>query len=91
MSGRKIALLGDKSDHDGTVVSHNQDGRFKVNGIEVTVEGATHDCPRPGHGKTSISAVTIKSYCNGKLILTEQAVAGCGAKLTPPDRGVYVE
>ena len=39
MSGRRIALLGDSSNHGGTVVSHNQDGRFKVNGIEVAVEG----------------------------------------------------
>jgi len=89
--GKKVVLLGDSSDHGGTVVSHNQDGRFKVKGIEVAVEGASHSCPIPGHGVTSISAVTIKSYCNGKLILTEQAVAGCGARLTPPDRKVYIE
>jgi len=91
MSGKRIALLGDSSDHGGTVISHNQDGRFKVNGIEVAVEGAMHSCAHPEHGVTSISAVTVKSYCNGKLILTEQAVAGCGARLTPPDRKIYIE
>jgi uncharacterized Zn-binding protein involved in type VI secretion len=61
------------------------------NGTEVAVEGASHRCPIIGHGTTTITAVTTKSYHNGKLILTEDAVAGCGARLVPPDRSVYVE
>jgi len=88
---RKVACLGDGSDHGGEVITSNQDGRFKVNHIEVAVEGAQHSCPILEHGTTSISAVTTKSYCNGKLILTKDAFAGCEAKLTPLDRNVNVE
>lgn len=88
---KKIALKGDGSDHGGSVTTSNQDGTFKVGGVEVAVEGAQHSCPIYGHGVTSITAVTTKSYQNGKLILTEKAVAGCGAEITPVDRSVYVE
>lgn len=89
--GRRIALLGDLSSHGGTIVTHNQDGTLKVGGIEVAVEGAQHQCPISEHGTTPISAVTTRSYHNGKLILTWGAVAGCGAVIIPPDRNVYVE
>lgn len=89
--GKKIALKNDSSDHGGTVITSNQDGTLKVGGGEVAVEGAQHSCPIVGHGTTSITAITTKSYHNGKLILTEEAVAGCGAKLSPPDRKVTVE
>lgn len=60
-------------------------------GLLPAVEGALHSCPVPGHGVTPIRAVTVKSYHNGKLILTVSAVAGCGAQILPPDRRVYVE
>jgi len=89
--GKRIALLGDRSSHQGTIITTNQDGRFKVSGNEVAVNGALHSCPLPGHGITQITAVTVISFCNGKLILTKGAVAGCGAVISPPDRNVYVE
>lgn len=88
---KRVALLGDGSSHGGTIITSNQDGKFKVNGVEVAVEGAQHSCPLPGHGGTSVTAVTVKSYCNGKLILTDGAIANCGAILIPEDRKVYVE
>jgi len=88
---KKIALLGDSSSHGGSIISSNQDGTFKVGGVEVAINGAQHYCPITNHGTTSITAVTIKSFHNGKLILTEGAVAGCGAVISPPDRNVYVE
>jgi len=89
--GKKIALLGDPSNHGGSIITSGQDGTYKVGGVEIAVEGATHSCPVTGHGITSISAITTKSYHNGKLLLTENAVAGCGALITPLDRKVYVE
>lgn len=89
--GKKVVLVGDSSNHGGVVITSNQDGTLKVGGSEVAVEGAQHSCPIEGHGTTSISAVTNKSYQNGKLILTEGAVAGCGAVISPSDRKVYVE
>jgi len=89
--GGSIALLGDNSNHGGTIITSNQDGKFIVAGAEVAVNGALHSCPIPGHGVTGITAKVTKSYCNGKLILTAGAVSGCGAVLEPPDRGIYVE
>lgn len=59
--------------------------------IPVCVEGCSHTCPIIGHGTTSVTAITIKSFHNGKLIVTYGAIAGCGAKITPSDRKVYVE
>ena len=89
--GKRVACIGDSSDHGGTITSHNQDGLLKVSGVVLAVEGASHSCPIDGHGTTTISAITLKSYHNGKLILTTGAVAGCGAAMVPPDRKLYVE
>jgi len=86
-----VACLGDGSSHGGTLVSTNQDGRYKLKGIVVCANGCSHSCPIPGHGTTSVSAVTTKSYVNGKLIVTSGAVAGCGAVITPPNRQHNVE
>jgi uncharacterized Zn-binding protein involved in type VI secretion len=88
---KRIALLGDPSNHGGTIISSNQDGKFVVEGVVVAANGALHSCPLEGHGTTPITAVTTRSYVNGKLILTENAVAGCGALIQPPNRGVSVE
>ena len=88
---KKIAVLGDGSSHGGTLVSHNTDGTFKVGGVVVCANGCLHSCPIPYHGVTAVTAVTTKSYVNGKLVITENAVAGCGALITPADRKVVVE
>jgi uncharacterized Zn-binding protein involved in type VI secretion len=88
---KNIALLGDSSDHGGSLVSTNTDNTFDVGGIQVCANGCDHSCPIPGHGTTQVSAVTVKSYINGKLIITTNAVAGCGATITPPNRNVFVE
>ena len=66
-------------------------GSGTYGGALPAVEGAQHSCPIEGHGTTTITAITTKSYHNGKLILTENAVAGCGAIITPADRKVNVE
>jgi uncharacterized Zn-binding protein involved in type VI secretion len=89
--GGKIALLGDPSSHGGVIITTNQDGTFKTAGIAVAVDGALHSCPIAGHGVTPIRAVTTKSFHNGKLIVTENAIAGCGALIQPADRKVEVE
>ena len=66
-------------------------GSGSFGGAIPAVEGAMHSCPIPEHGITAIKAVTTKSYKNGKLILTTNAFAGCGALILPSDRKVYVE
>jgi uncharacterized Zn-binding protein involved in type VI secretion len=90
-TGGVVAVLGDLSSHGGTIVTTNQDGTFKLAGIDIAVEGAFHSCPLSGHGVTPITAVTAKSFHNGKLIVTEGAVAGCGAIIQPIDRKFEVE
>lgn len=117
---KRIAVLGDTSDHGGTIITTNQDGTLIVTvgggfapplsvggmfgsfmwgellgggaqavGLLPAVENALHSCPI--HGVTPITAVTVKSFHNSRLILTINAIAGCGARILPPDRRVYVE
>ena len=87
----RVVCLGDSSSHNGTVTSTDDDNSFFAAGVKIAVQGAQHNCPIPGHGNTAITAITTKSYYNGKLILTYGATAGCGAVIEPPDRKFYIE
>lgn len=89
--GKKIAVLGDTSDHGGELITTNTDGSVTVDGIPVCVEGCIHRCAIGGHGDTAVTAVTVKSRVNGLLVVTEFAQAGCGALIQPVGRGVEVE
>lgn len=91
MATKRVACVNDPSSHGGYLSNSNTDGSFKVMGEVVCVQGASHVCPISGHGTTLVSAIAIKSYCNGKLTLTEGAVAGCGAVIQPIARGFLVE
>ena len=85
----------------GQIVDSGQDGTVVVSGGEVTVAGGLFQCNQNGHGTTQmvhgqllhgispIISVITRSYVNGKLIVTEGAVAGCGAVMLPPSRGVF--
>jgi len=88
---KRIACIGDPSDHGGTLTSSEQDGRLVIAGVNACANGCNHSCPITGHGVTSVTAATTRTYVNNKLIITEGAVAGCGAHMTPPDRKVYAE
>jgi len=85
---RKVACLGDSSSHSGTIITTGQDGTVMAGGSIIAVAGALHDCPRDGHGTTIITPIIKKTFINGKLVITEGAVAGCGAKIAPPNRNV---
>lgn len=89
--GLFVALLGDPSSHGGSITTSGQDGKCTVKGTAVAVNGGQHSCPIPGHGVTSITAITTKSKINSKLIATYGATAGCGALILPPNRKVTVE
>lgn len=89
--GKRVAIIGDTSDHGGTITNSNQDGTVKYAGIDICVEGCQHDCPIIGHGTTDVLAITTKSYINGKLIITEDAVAGCGAKIIASSGTLEIE
>lgn len=90
-NNRRIACLGDSSNHGGSIITTNTDGTVRASGTAVAVHGALHSCPIPNHGVTLISSIIIKTYANSKLVLTKDALAGCGAKITPQNRQVYVE
>lgn len=91
-AGLYIACLGDPSSHGGILITTNTDNTVLAGGIAVCVNGCMHSCPIPYHGVTPVTAITIKSFINGKLIITYGAIAGCGALITPPSsRKVTVE
>ena len=85
---RTVACLGDSSSHSGTIITSGQDGTVSAGGSAIAVQGALHDCPRDGHGITTITPIITKTFINGKLIITEGARAGCGAVITPINRNV---
>jgi uncharacterized Zn-binding protein involved in type VI secretion len=86
-----VACLGDGSNHGGTLVTSNQDGKYKVAGLVVCADQCQHSCPVAGHGTTVVTAATRKTRVNGRLVITTNATAACGAVIQPPDRGVYIE
>jgi uncharacterized Zn-binding protein involved in type VI secretion len=86
MAIKDIACLGDPSTHGGTINLSGQSGFKKAGGVPIAVAGATHSCPIPGHGVTPITPITIKTFIEGKLIITAGATAGCGATITPIPR-----
>lgn len=87
----QAAIVGDTSSHGGLIVSSNQDGRLKAGGVQICANGCLHSCPIPFHGTTPVTAITLKSYVNGKLIVTTGAVAGCGAVIIGSALRTYVE
>jgi uncharacterized Zn-binding protein involved in type VI secretion len=86
---RLVACLGDGATHSGVIISSGQDGTVKVGGVVVAVHGAMFACNLMGHGTTAITPLAKRSFINGKLIITKGSVAGCGAKMLPPNRGVF--
>jgi len=91
MATKKIACLGDPASHPGVINTSGQTGMNKAGGVVIAVQGATFACLTPGHGTTPIAPITTKSRIESKLIITEGAVAGCGAVIAPPPRKVLVE
>jgi uncharacterized Zn-binding protein involved in type VI secretion len=79
MSGKKVLRLGDRSDHGGYMV--NASGKIKAKGIYVCTHGDQHVCPIKNHNTTSVSASTGRFKVNGRMVLRDGDVAGCGARL----------
>jgi len=72
-----VARLGDKSDHNGTIVTAT--GLASANGINIAVDGDLHSCPIHGHGTTALTSIVSDVTSDGKGIITIGATAGCGA------------
>ncbi len=88
----KIACVTDGSSHGGAIITSGADDSLVAGGDIVAVDGALHQCSIPVHGTTPVTAITTKTFHNGKLVLTEGAVAGCGAVIIAlGNRNVYVE
>ena len=87
---RIVACLGDSSSHGGTIITSGQDGTVLAGGSVIAVAGAMHNCPKKDHGVTVIIPIIMKTTINGKLIITDGAIAGCGAKIVAIDRRVRV-
>jgi len=99
MAKRRIACLGDPLElsggaNRGYIITSGQElweHKFKVNGVEVAVEGAKSKW-RSNPVRTLIPTVT-KSFCNGKKIIVEgDPHSGSGSsRVAPLDRSIYVE
>lgn len=89
--GKLIAVIGDPASHPGSLITSNQDGTVVLKGIPICVDQCEFSCTIPGHGVTPVTAITVKSYINGKLIVGYGAVAGCGAVMNPPNRRATAE
>jgi uncharacterized Zn-binding protein involved in type VI secretion len=72
-----IVRIGDPSSHGGVMIQGG--GSFKVNGLNVCVDGDLHNCPI--HGITPVSSsISLKS--NGKSVVKVGCTAACGAVIT---------
>lgn len=85
----KVARLGDTSSHGGSIISASNN--VKANGIGVARNGDMHACPIQGHGTTPLTAITTKTFVNGRLVITVGATAGCGAVITQGSANVDAE
>jgi len=76
-----VALLGDQSDHGGSIVSVTQ-SVAKINGIDIACVGDMHHCPQKGHGTTALAGgASTKAKIKGNAIAMTGTTAGCGAKI----------
>jgi uncharacterized Zn-binding protein involved in type VI secretion len=88
MSSRIVACIGDGGTHSGSITISGQSGnKLYVGGLEVAADGAMFNCDE--HGLQGITPIISKTYRGGKLLITDGAVAQCGAVIKPPDRKFY--
>lgn len=89
--GKFVSVIGDSASHPGTLTTSNQDGKAVLKGMAICVDQCLFACDIPGHGTTTVTAITIISKINNKLIVGYGAQAQCGAVMTPPNRRLTVE
>jgi uncharacterized Zn-binding protein involved in type VI secretion len=81
MAGRKVIVLGDKTSHDGEVISASGEGRYTIDGIPVACVGDRVSCPKKGHNNCVIIEGDEYSTLDGKPIVLEGCKCSCGAVL----------
>lgn len=89
--GKFAAVIGDPASHPGRLITSNQDGKAVLKGIAICVDQCLFQCDIPLHGTTPVTAITIESKINGKLVVGYGAQAQCGAVMMPPNRRLTVE
>ncbi len=78
MATDNVAVLNSTSSHGGVMSSASGSHATTPQGA-VCVEGDLHNCPIQGHGITPVTSVATKTMVNGKLVIINGSVAGCGA------------
>jgi uncharacterized Zn-binding protein involved in type VI secretion len=85
---RRISCVGDGASHSGSItISGQSTPTLFAAGLEVAINGAVFNCS--DHGPQTIYPVISKTFCEGKLLITDGAITGCGAKISSPDRKIY--
>ena len=77
MAIKKVARIGDPGTHGGTLV--NPSVNTTIAGSKVAVQGDMYNCPT--HGMQSVTATGLLRI-NGKKVIREGDLAGCGASIT---------
>lgn len=73
---KKIVLLGDPTDHGGSVITASSN--YRVSGRRAALTGDMVSCPIKGHGVTPI-LTTRTTGSNGRAMVITGDHAACGA------------
>lgn len=76
-----VAVIGSTSSHGGAMTSASGSHLMTPQGA-VCVSGDSHSCPIAGHGVTPVTGNSVRSVVNGKTVVLQGAVAGCGAVIS---------
>lgn len=75
---KRLAVLGDRSDHGGSIIS--TPSTVRTGGGMLAVEGAMHACPIRGHGVTPVFGEGTAAN-HGKRLVRTGCHTGCGATI----------
>lgn len=76
--GRSFVLLGDKTDHGGTVITAS--GNMQTGGRHIACVGDKVKCPRHGDDETIVSG-DASLLIDGKPVARHGDKTSCGATL----------
>jgi uncharacterized Zn-binding protein involved in type VI secretion len=81
-------MLGDRTNHGGTIISGA--AKTLVNGMPAARVGDLHSCPLEGHGVTPIATGSSKTMIEGQPAARIGDRTGCGAVITSGSPDVEV-
>jgi len=74
-----VAVLGTPSSHGGHLITAT--GFPTINGIPTCVDGDMHACPIDHHGTTPVHSISTLTTIDGRRVIIQGSVAGCGATI----------